>query len=315
VAAAGGGFPEPVFVGGSARSGTHALGRLVAADPRYHLIGTEARFHSFKEGLPDLLAGEVVIDRFLELLRGHWWRRGYRDSQGLHRIADEAQRDGALERFKRDYAEDPWGASRVLVRAILDPAAQREGKPAWVEVTGWNVQSAPTLLRLFPDARFVNMVRDGRAVVAGHLRKKSLTDDPEEALLHWRRRIRAADAAMRRLPPGRALIVHLDDLVAGDREGTFRRVAEFLETADESPMRRYFDAEISAEAAHLGGWHERMPPPDARRIDRRYRKLVRELHRAGISWVPAPEDGGVGIGRLRLWRSPKTQTSEDVAGP
>ncbi|MBA2567111.1 MAG: sulfotransferase [Thermoleophilaceae bacterium] len=315
MAAAGGGFPEPVFVGGSARSGTHALGRLVAADPRYHLIGTEARFHSFKEGLPDLLAGEVVIDRFLELLRGHWWRRGYRDSQGLHRIADEAQRDGALERFKRDYAEDPWGASRVLVRAILDPAAQREGKPAWVEVTGWNVQSAPTLLRLFPDARFVNMVRDGRAVVAGHLRKKSLTDDPEEALLHWRRRIRAADAAMRRLPPGRALIVHLDDLVAGDREGTFRRVAEFLETADESPMRRYFDAEISAEAAHLGGWRERMPPPDARRIDRRYRKLVRELHRAGISWVPAPEDGGVGIGRLRLWRSPKTQTSEDVAGP
>ncbi|MGI8805184.1 MAG: hypothetical protein ACR2IN_05760, partial [Thermoleophilaceae bacterium] len=143
----------------------------------------------------------------------------------------------------------------------------------------------------------------------------SLTDDPEEALLHWRRRIRAADAAMRRLPPGRALIVHLDDLVAGDREGTFRRVAEFLETADESPMRRYFDAEISAEAAHLGGWRERMPPPDARRIDRRYRKLVRELHRAGISWVPAPEDGGVGIGRLRLWRSPKTQTSEDVAGP
>ncbi|MBA2257112.1 MAG: sulfotransferase [Thermoleophilaceae bacterium] len=293
-------FPEPVFVGGSARSGTHALGRLLAADPRYHLVGTEARFHSFKEGLPDLLAGEVGVGRFLELFRGHWWRRGYRESQGLHRIADEAQRESALERFERGFADDPWEASRVLVRAILDPAAQREGKPAWVEVTGWNVQSAPTLLRLFPNARFVNMVRDGRAVVAGHLRKKSLTDDPEEALLHWRRRIRAADVAMRRLPPGRALVVHLDDLVAGDREGAFRRVVEFLEIADPSAMRRYFDAEISAEAAHLGGWRERMPPPDARRIDRRYRKLVRELHRAGISWVPTPEDAGVGIGRLRI---------------
>ena len=297
-----GGFPEPVFVGGSARSGTHALGRLVAAGPRYHLIGTEARFHAFKEGLPDLLAGEVAMDRFLELLRGHWWRRGYRDSQGLHRIADETQREAALERFERDFAADPWDASRVLVRAILDPAAEREGKPAWVEVTGWNVQSAPVLLRLFPNARFVNMVRDGRAVVAGHLKKKSLTDDPEEALLHWRRRIRAADLAMRRLPPGRALIVHLDDLVAGDREGSFRRLVEFLELTDDSAMRAYFDAEISAEAAHLGGWRERMPPPDARRIDRRYRKLVRELHRAGISWVPAPEDARVGIGRLRVGR-------------
>jgi len=307
-------FPEPVFVGGSARSGTHALGRLVAADPRYHLIGTEARFHSFKEGLPDLLAGDVEMARFLELFRGHWWRRGYRDSQGLHRIADEAQREAALERFERDFAGDPWEASRILVRAILDPAAQHEGKPAWIEVTGWNVQSAPTLLRLFPNARFVNMVRDGRAVVAGHLKKKSLTDDPEEALLHWRRRIRAADAAMRRLPPGRALIVHLDDLVAGDREGTFGRVVEFLEIVDQSAMHRYFDAEISADAAHLGGWRERMPPPDARRIDRRYRKMVRELHRAGISWVPMPEDAGPSIGPLRLRRRPKTQTSEDAAG-
>ena len=301
-------------MGGSARSGTHALGRLVAADPRYHLIGTEARFHSFKEGLPDLLAGDVEMARFLELFRGHWWRRGYRDSQGLHRVADEAQREAALERFERDFTDDPWEASRILVRAILDPAAQREGKPAWIEVTGWNVQSAPSLLRLFPNARFVNMVRDGRAVVAGHLKKKSLTDDPEEALLHWRRRIRAADAAMRRLPPGRALIVHLDDLVAGDREGTFGRVVEFLEIVDQSAMRSYFDAEISADAAHLGGWRERMPPPDARRIDRRYRKLVRELHRAGISWVPTPEDAGPSIGPLRLRRRPKTQTSEDAAG-
>ena len=31
-------FPEPVFVGGSARSGTHAIGRLLNSHPRYHLI-------------------------------------------------------------------------------------------------------------------------------------------------------------------------------------------------------------------------------------------------------------------------------------
>lgn len=298
----GTGFPEPVFVGGSARSGTHALGRLVGAHPRYHLIGTEARFHSFKEGLPDLLSGRVEMERFCELMRGHWWRRGFRSSQGLCRVASEEQREAALERFQRDFADDPWEAARTLVRAILDPAAARAGKTAWVEVTGWNVQSAPTLVRLFPNARFVNMVRDGRAVVAGHLKKKSLTDDPDEALLHWRRRIRAADAALRALPPGRGLVVHLDDLAARDRDRTFARVVEFLEVDDPEPMRRYFDAEISAEAAHLGRWRERMPPPEARRVDRRYRKLVRELRRSGIDWVPAPDDGGARLGPLRLPR-------------
>jgi hypothetical protein len=298
----GAAFPEPVFVGGSARSGTHAIGRLIDAGPRYHLIATEARFHSFKEGFPDLLAGHVTMERFLELLRGHWWRRGYRQSQGLCRVASEEQRDAALERFEIDFSADPWAACRALARALLDPAAARAGKAAWVETTGWNVQSAPVLLRLFPEARFLNMVRDGRAVVAGHLKKKSLTDDPEEALLHWRRRIRDADAAMRELPPGRALVVHLDDLVAANREGTFRRVVDFLEIADEAPMRRYFDAEISPEAAHLGRWRERMPPPDARRIDRRYRKVVRELRRAGIDWVPDPDGGERRLGPLRLGR-------------
>jgi hypothetical protein len=300
VTSSGDTFPEPIFVGGSARSGTHAVGRLIAAHPRYHLIATEARFHCFKEGLPDLLAGRVELDRFLELFRGHWWRRGFRNAQGLHRIAGRARRERALERFEREFATDPWAASRALVDAILGAAAERDGKPSWVEVSGWNVQSAPTLCRLFPNAKFINMVRDGRAVVAGHLKKKSLTDDPLEALTHWQRRIRSAHAALRELPPERALVIELEELVAGDRERAYRRLVEFLEVADDAPIRRYFDTEISAEAAHHGRWRERLPPPDARRIDRHYRRLVRQLRREGVSWVPAPEDEGLALGPLRI---------------
>ena len=127
------------------------MGRLVAAHPRYHLIETEARFHSFKEGLPDLLAGRVEMERFLELCRGHWWKRGFRNSQGLHRAAGRAQRERALESFERDYPADRWAASRALVPALLDPSASRAGKPSWVETTGWNVQSAATLVELFPN--------------------------------------------------------------------------------------------------------------------------------------------------------------------
>lgn len=296
-------WPRPVFIGGSARSGTHAMGRLVSAHPRYHLIGTEARFHSFHEGLPDLLAGEVALERFLELCRGHWWRRGYRNSQGLCRVIDEGRRDRALSEFEADFGDDPVGASRRLVHALLDPAAERDGKPAWAEVTGWNIQSAPTLLRLFPDARFINMIRDGRAVVAAHLAKKSLTDDPEEALGHWQRRVRAAHAAMRTLPRGTAIVVDLEDLVLHRREQSLARVVELLQIGDDAPVREYFDREITPEAANVGRWRERMPPPDARRIDRRYRKVVRSLRRQGIDWVPAPDGGGLRIGSFRVGRS------------
>jgi hypothetical protein len=293
-------FPEPVFIGGSARSGTHAMGRLVAAHPRYHRIRVEARFHASNRGLPDLLADRVRIDQFLETCRGHWWKRGLRQGRGLQVVADRDQLESALAEFEATFDDDPWEASRRLVRAVLDPAAEREGKPSWAEVTGSNIQSAPTLHRLFPRAKFINMVRDGRAVAAGILRKTDMTDDPMRALRHWEQRIRSADAAIRALPEGAVLVMPLDDLAARDREGSYRRLVGFLEMDDDAPMRRYFDRKISPEAAHVGRWRQRIPPPDARRIDRRYRRLVRRLHREGISWVPAPEDGGIRLGRLRV---------------
>lgn len=293
-------FPGPVLIGGSARSGTHAMGRLLDSHPRYHLIGTEARFHSSPEGLPDLLAGDVSMERFLELCRGHWWRRGFQNKGGMNRIASRDRLDEALGAFERRFEEAPWEAGRALVSALLDQTAAREGKPSWAEVSGWNIQSAPTVVRLLPSAKFINMVRDGRAVAASHLKKKSLTDDPLRALHHWEQRLRSADAAMRAIPAAKVLTLELDDLVARDREGSYARVVELLEIEDDAPMRAYFEAHISAREAHFGRWRERMAPADARRVDRRYRRLVRELHRDGITWAPEPVDEGVRLGPVRL---------------
>jgi hypothetical protein len=281
-------FPEPIFVCGVGRSGTHVMGRLIAAHPRYHLIRTEVRFHASPAGLPDLCRGRVSIDEFLDRMRGDWWTRGHRQGQGLQRVIDSASFEAALEEFQAGFERDRLAASRSLVRALLDPAAARDGKPAWVEVTGHAVEQAPFLLTLFPDARFINMLRDGRAVVAAMLKKSDLTDEPKRALKRWELMVRAADRSMREIRPGTMLTVFLDDLTAHDRERSFARVVEFLEIDDPAPMREYFDTEVSAERAHVGRWRERMAPADARLIDRRYRRLVRRLRRGGITWVPEP---------------------------
>lgn len=295
------GFPEPIFVGGVGRSGTHAMARLVAAHPRYARIRTEARFHASPKGLPDLLAGEVGLDEFLDQMRSAWWKRGWGQGQGLQRLLAHEQFDAALGEFEKRFLDDPWGSSRRLVRAILDPPAEQEGKPAWVEATGQTVERSSTLLRLLPDARFINMVRDGRAVVAGTLRKVDMTDDPMKALEKWVRMVRAADRAMRAAgAPERFLTVHLDDLAARDRERAFGRLVEFLEVDDDSSMRKYFNRKISGERANVARWRERIAPQDARKVDRRYRRVVRELQRDGIDWVPLPEETGIRVGPLRI---------------
>lgn len=293
-------FPEPIFIGGFGRSGTHAVGPLVGADPRYHLVETEARFHAVKGGLCDLLEDRVSMDAFLEGCRGTWWERGFMRPQGLHRLVSREELEAALTEFEPAFDRDRWEAGRRLVRRLIDPSAERAGKPAWVELTGRSILYAPALLRLFPAARFINMVRDGRAVAGGHIKKIDMTDDPIEALESWARMIRASHAAIRAVPPEAVLVIHLDDLVAADRDATFASVVEFLEVDDPGPMRRWFDRRISADKAHVGKWRERMPPPEARRTDRRYRRMIRELRREGVWWAPEPRDGGVWLGPLRI---------------
>ena len=44
-----------VFVGGTGRSGTHILGRLLGSHARFADVPIESRFHCNKRGMPDLL--------------------------------------------------------------------------------------------------------------------------------------------------------------------------------------------------------------------------------------------------------------------
>ena len=280
-------FPHPVFVGGVGRSGTHVMARLIAASQRYARIRTEARFHAWEGGLPDLCAGRTTLEEFIARMRGHWWQRGANQRQGIHRILDAEPFERALAEFEAGFPADPIGASRGLVSALLDPTAEREGRLAWVEATGATIDNAPFLRELFPRARFVNMVRDGRAVVAATLKKVNLTDEPSRALRRWEDAVRAADRTLRELPEGTVLTVVLEELTAHDREGTFARLVDFLELADPGPMRDYFEREISAERAHVGAWRQRMAPADARWVDRRYRRLLRRMQGQGITCTPS----------------------------
>ena len=282
-------FPHPVFIGGFGRSGTHAIGPIVGADPRYHLVETEVRFHAVKGGLPDVLDDTIEPEQFVQNCWEKFWMRGFKRPQGVHRLIAKEDFDRALAEFTSGFADDRWEAGRRLLKAVCDPTAERAGKPAWCELTGRSVVFAPTLLRLFPRIRFLNIVRDGRAIAGGHVQKIDMTDEPLEALEKWDRMIRASHAGMNAVPPEHVLKIKLDDLVYHDREGTLRRVADFLEVEDAGPMREFMDRSITPRKAHVGKWRTRMPPPEARKVDRRYRRMVREFRRDGIDWVPDPE--------------------------
>ena len=271
--------PGLVFVGGTGRSGTHIVARLLGEHSRFAAVPIECRFHCNPRGLADVVEGRATPDEFVRKLRRFWWHRvrlggratvrlrriagrGQADAKvrGLHKITTRERFDGAVARFEREHSQDLVAASRRIFFDLLSPLAAEQGKPALVEMSCFTIAAAPGLERIFPEALFVHSVRDGRDSGSSKVSKRQKEHHPIDVasgIDWWEGRLRLADHGARGLrDPGRLHVVSLDELVWGDREASYTALLDFLGLDDEPAMRRVFDEEMSAGAAHRERWRE-----------------------------------------------------------
>jgi hypothetical protein len=223
--------------------------------------------------------------------------------RGMSKMVDERTWTEALERFEHEFYGDPHGASRRLMHAVLDPIAVEQGKPSWVEMTPPNIAKAPMLLEVFPDAKFIHVMRDGRDVAASVVRLPWGPSTHAAALRFWRDSLREADEAARRLPADRLLVLQLERLVGSDRFGSYRRLLDFLEVEDEPAIRSFFDTEVTPERAHIGRWRHAGTPTERLWLRGRYELARVKLRAAGVTCVP---------GRVRR-ADARLATDSDVA--
>jgi Sulfotransferase family len=286
-----------VFVGGTGRSGTHILGRLLGSHARFADVPIEARFHCNKRGIGDLLEGRVTLAGFLEKLRGFWWHRVRVDDQprGLYNLMRRRDFDAATERLQRGYHDEPVTACRILFDDLLRPVAKLEGKPGLVEMSSHNTKEAQTLRRLFGDARHVHTVRDGRDAASSVTTKTWGPERIGPAIDWWADRLRAIDAGVRgeedggaySLGPAELHTVVLDDLVAGDREAAYTALLEFCGVADDPGARAFFEGEMGPGAAHRGRWAKGLGRIETARARRKYERTLEALADEG-NHVAAP---------------------------
>ncbi len=280
-----------VFVGGTGRSGTHILGRLLGEHSGYADVPIEARFHCNKRGIPDLLEGRVSFGGFMDKLRGFWWHRIRVDDQprGLYSLMLRRSFDEALERFEASFHQNPIQASRALYLDLLWPLAEEEGKPGLVEMSSHNVKEAQMLRRLFPEAKVVHTVRDGRDAASSVTTKTWGPDDVIKGIEWWADRLRSIDRGVAGSEDGAEYglsadqfhLVVLDDLVAGRRDETLVGLCEFLGIEPDDGMRAFFDGEMSASTMHRGRWAESAGAVGRARVRRRYERTLAQLEREG----------------------------------
>jgi hypothetical protein len=195
---------RPIFIGGCPRSGTTLLGTVLGAHPACCPV-PEAQFKI--EALSGLsrdarpAQGWRALEKALESRRFHGWKSA----------REEVARDGIDG--VRSYAE----LIDRLVSAYVGSVGKGEAAH-WIDDTPSNKNFLPTLLGLFPDARAIHIVRDGRAVAHSVMNRDWGPNTVLTAALWWLGHLSHGLAAERSLLSSRITRVHYEALVRRPRE-------------------------------------------------------------------------------------------------
>lgn len=131
------------------------------------------------------------------------------------------------------------------IRRVFALHAHLQGKTRYGDKTPVYVRFIPLLAQIFPEARFVHIIRDGRNValsiqeIGKRLGPKRYRNIGECAI-HWRGRVELGREAGRQIGSDRYLEVRYEDLVE-DPERVVRTLCEFVDLEFHNEMLRYFE--------------------------------------------------------------------------
>lgn len=206
---------RPVFVGGCPRSGTTMLRTMLNTHPGL-AMPHETRF---------LIAAWDRRARFGDLSVPKNRRRvarwiAKRPKSRLPRLG--VSEDELVARLE---SAPPTIGSVLGTPFVM--YAERQGKKRWGDKRPSHAQRLEAVFAMFPDAQFVNMVRDPRAVVASVRKIGWYEGDIAQGADLWERSLQAVDHWRTKLGPDQLLEIQYEELVAEPRE-VLERIAGFL---------------------------------------------------------------------------------------
>lgn len=203
-----------------------------------------------------------------------------------HRVWYETEEGFALETFLGDLfrqfgfrhwnlperevrqtlTESPPGSYAGAVRQVFALYARRQGKRRYGDKTANYVLDVPLLAELFPEARFVHLIRDGRDVALSWLDTgwEFGPQTVEEAALYWRYYVQRGRRAGAQIGGERYRELRYEDLI--DHPGdALRDLCAFLELDYDPAMLSYFEgAGKVLQAMPRPEWHVNLRLPVTR---------------------------------------------------
>ena len=250
---------SPVFIGGSGRSGTTVTLNLLQRHPQFHAsLPREIKFLTSRHGLLDLvytrpfsveedlhgyrynvvtralpLLGRNQMTYFTSNLFNRWWSEEGKAGKprGLVQSLSLEVVEKAHNEFIQTFAVDRTRAAREFFYSLA--AAQIEKDALYFgDSTPVNMMHADQIHKLLPEARFINVIRDGRDVAVSISKERWGPNDPYEALSWWANRVYRSAVALRKVDPASVLQFQITDLIVNEREKTYADLLNFLKLED-----------------------------------------------------------------------------------
>ena len=191
---------DPIVLFGAPRSGTTFLNELLNAHPEVH-ITHEMRLFAWAH---ETLVKSAKINRLLVTHREEFLEHATKYSAGMI----------------RDFYASQWPHVRYW----------GDKNPHYADV--WNRGCLDTIRKIFPGAKFIHIIRDGRDVVASITRRKHADGlswaDIETAAWSWHDHTAIGAAFGRKISPGSYHEIRYEDLVA-DEHRAARSLFGFLD--------------------------------------------------------------------------------------
>jgi hypothetical protein len=216
----------PFFIVGCGRSGSTLLRMMLVSHSRltippetWYLIPLLQRFSIDRPLDADELARAVA------LMTGHYrWPDMRLDAQELRH---------ELSRIEQPYLRD-------LAEVVYRWHMRSEGKARWGDKTPIYIEIVPELARLFPDARFIHLVRDGRDVAKSYQATDWIGRWLHDNTREWTGALELERRWSRSELRNRILRVRYEDLVL-ETEATLRTVCRFIGEEFEPQMLSWQD--------------------------------------------------------------------------
>jgi len=214
----------PFFIVGSQRSGTTLL-RLILNAHSVIAIPEEGTFWMpilrMHARHPERLIPQKKVERYCAYIRKNTQFRLW----GLD--PDPVIRDLTVR--------EEGATLHDLMAAFYDAYARQEGKRQWGEKSSSFFRKIRAVSRVFPDARYIHIIRDGRDVYLSWKKLVPSRKNIAVAALEWKFKVKKIERSFRGLPDASCMTVRYEDLVSRPEE-TAREICAFLQVDFEPGM-------------------------------------------------------------------------------